>query len=194
MTVRRRTEIRWAEIVGSVLISAGVAGPTRLTTAEIAAAVGLTYTAIFHHFPAKKNLWKAVGERIEKVTDALNAGGPTCPLNETALMDCFIGSYACLSRRWSALHSILLSREIHFQNSALQDCFRRIKAKLLNTARVIVDQGLVRGDCRPDRSTEVAALAITSLIQGAAPRWGGRMMRMIPASKSSVCGRCSPII
>lgn len=172
MTVRRRTESRRAEIVESVLISAGVAGPARLTTAEMAAAVGLTHAAIFRHFPTKNDLWDAVGERIEKETDALNADVLACSLNASALMERFIELHASLSRRWPALHPILLSREIHFQNSALQACFRRIEAKLFNTARAIIDRGLAQGDFRADLSTEDAALAIMSLIRGAAPRWG----------------------
>lgn len=174
MAARKRGEIRRLEIIENVLASAGTAGPARLTVAEIATAVGITQAAVFRHFPTKDDLWTAVGARIERETDALNADILACPLGATGIMEHLVRSYVDLARRWPALPLIVHSQEIRFQNGALQACFGRIEAKLFAVVRQVVDKGRARGEFQPDLCPGDAALVITALIRGMAMRAAGQ--------------------
>lgn len=58
--IRLATEARQAVIVQTVLQLAAGRSPGDITTADIAAAMGLTQGAVFRHFPNKEAIWLAV--------------------------------------------------------------------------------------------------------------------------------------
>ena len=64
MAGRLNAEDRKAQIVTQVLRLADEIGPDRLSTTDVARAVGLSQPAIFRHFPTKGALWLAVAEDI----------------------------------------------------------------------------------------------------------------------------------
>jgi AcrR family transcriptional regulator len=57
---RQPTEARQAEIVAAALQLARETSPPLITTADIAAAVGVSQGAIFRHFASKEAIWTAV--------------------------------------------------------------------------------------------------------------------------------------
>jgi AcrR family transcriptional regulator len=57
---RLPTEARQAEIVAAALQLAREASPPLITTAEIAAVVGVSQGAVFKHFASKDAIWQAV--------------------------------------------------------------------------------------------------------------------------------------
>lgn len=59
MQVRLSTEERQAEIVAAALHLARESSPSLITTADIAAAIGVTQGAVFKHFPTKDAIWLA---------------------------------------------------------------------------------------------------------------------------------------
>lgn len=59
MSPRLPTEERQAEIVAAALRLARESSPSLITTADIAAAVGVTQGALFKHFPSKDAIWLA---------------------------------------------------------------------------------------------------------------------------------------
>ncbi len=68
---RKPAEDRKADIVAALLDLADRIGPDRLTTNDIARAVGVSQAAIFRHFPTKADLWATVGEAIsDRLTTA----------------------------------------------------------------------------------------------------------------------------
>jgi TetR/AcrR family transcriptional regulator len=64
MSGRQSAEERKTQIVAAVLRLADEIGPDRLTTTDVACAIGLSQPAIFRHFPTKNELWLAVAEDI----------------------------------------------------------------------------------------------------------------------------------
>lgn len=169
--LRKRGEVRRVEIVENALILAGLAGPARVTTAEIANATGISHAAVFRHFPTKDDLWDAVGGRIEQEIDALNTGILSSTLNATDAMERLIRSYLCLGRRWPAMYLILQSREVQFQNTRLQARVERIEEKLLGAVRAVIDKGCNRGDFPFDLPVEDVAWGVASFIRGLTVRW-----------------------
>ena len=64
MSGRQSAEERKTQIVAEVLRLADEIGPDRLSTTDVARAIGLSQPAIFRHFPTKGALWLAVAEDI----------------------------------------------------------------------------------------------------------------------------------
>ena len=59
MSPRLPTETRQAELVAAALALASECSPPLITTADIAAAVGISQGAVFKHFATKDALWQA---------------------------------------------------------------------------------------------------------------------------------------
>ena len=59
MQTRLSTEERQVEIVEAALLLARESSPALVTTADIAAAIGVTQGAVFKHFPTKDAIWLA---------------------------------------------------------------------------------------------------------------------------------------
>ena len=59
MQSRLPTEERQAEIVAAALLLAKEISPPLITTADIAAGIGVTQGAVFKHFPTKDAIWMA---------------------------------------------------------------------------------------------------------------------------------------
>ncbi len=81
MQARLPTEERQAEIVAAALSLACEAGPSLITTSDIAAAVGVTQGAVFKHFSTKDAIWLAVmrwvhGQLLARLDEAAQ-GEPT---------------------------------------------------------------------------------------------------------------------
>ncbi len=169
--MRKRAELRKAEIVAAVLDLADRIGPDRVTTGAVASAVGVTQAALFRHFPTKAALWQAVAEHVAEGLGAawdtaLNLGdGPLERLR--ALIAAQFAQIAATP----ALPMLLFSRELNVDNAELRATFRgRLMAFRSLLAREVgagQEAGLLRGDVAADD----AAVLLTSLVQGVAIRW-----------------------
>ena len=80
MSSRLPTETRQAELVAAALALASERSPPLITTADIAAAVGISQGAVFKHFATKDALWQAamawVHSSLLARLDAAAAGAP----------------------------------------------------------------------------------------------------------------------
>jgi len=78
---RLSTEVRQAEIIGTVLDLSASVCPGDITTVDIAGVLGLTQGAVFKHFPTKDAIWLAVMGWVEShllsALDAVAAAAPT---------------------------------------------------------------------------------------------------------------------
>jgi AcrR family transcriptional regulator len=63
-TSRLPTEARQAGIAATLIALAGERSPGAITTAELAAALGLSQGALFKHFPTKDAIWLAAIEQV----------------------------------------------------------------------------------------------------------------------------------
>lgn len=167
--IRKSAENRKAEIVKTAIRLAGEHGPDRVTTQMLADAVGITQPAIFRHFPAKSDIWAAVGTHITRslAAEGIDNGGPDPAGRITALVVGHLGHIA----RTPALPAILFSRELHAENELLRRCFETVMTRrrkgFATLARRAVECGQFRADLDPDR----AAGLILAVIQGLAMRW-----------------------
>ncbi|NRP25097.1 Nucleoid occlusion factor SlmA [Aliiroseovarius sp. xm-m-379] len=171
MSARQSAGDRKAQIVAEVLRLADEIGPDRLSTMDVARAVGISQPAIFRHFPTKGALWLAVAEdiadRLQRDWASAEAGasGPQARLG--ALIEAQLKAIS----ETPALPSILFSRELQVDNHSLRDVFRGVLGAFQGRLVVVLRDMQASGDLRSDVSPEDIAILLTSLVQGVAIRW-----------------------
>jgi AcrR family transcriptional regulator len=171
MAKRPSSEERKAQIVVEVLRLADEIGPDRLSTTDVARAVGLSQPAIFRHFPTKGALWLAVAEDIATRLTSAWVAAETSASTPEARLKALIGAQLTAIEGTPALPSILFSRELQIDNPPLRDLFRRLLAGFqARLVAAIRDQQTKRG-LRSDVSADDMAMLLTALVQGVAIRW-----------------------
>lgn len=171
MAVRQSARARKAQIVGQVLRLADEIGPDRLSTTDVARAVGLSQPAIFRHFPTKSDLWLAVAEDIAAHLSAswdraeAGAGSPEARLKG------LIGAQLTAISERPALPAIMFSRELQIDNAPLRDVFRRVLGNFQSRLVAAITDLQARDDLRHDLQAQDVAILLTSLVQGVAIRW-----------------------
>ncbi|WP_300547027.1 TetR/AcrR family transcriptional regulator [Roseovarius sp.] len=171
MTGRQSAKDRKAQIVAEVLRLADEIGPDRLSTTDVARAIGLSQPAIFRHFPTKSALWLAVAEDIAmRLRDAWADAGAQATTPRARLKALIEAQLTAIAQR-PALPSILFSRELQVDNPALRDVFHALLGSFqVHLVAAIRDQQRA-GGLRADISAQDIAILLTSLVQGVAIRW-----------------------
>lgn len=171
MSSRKSAPERKAEIVATAIRLAAELGPDRLTTQHIADAVGISQPAVFRHFPAKGDIWKAVAESIATTmrSGIANATGSTRPPLEK-LEQLVLGQFAFINDN-PAVPAILFSRELHAENEELRSFFVALMAGRHEAFKECFEAGKLAAVFRQDLNADAAAYLVLALIQGVAMRW-----------------------
>lgn len=171
MSGRQSAEERKAQIVAEVLRLADKIGPDRLSTTDVARAIGISQPAIFRHFPTRGALWLAVAKDIADRLQADWADAETGTNGPHARLKALIGAQLTAISGTPALPSILFSRELQVDNPPLRDVFRELLGAFQGRLVAGIRDLQESGDLRPDVSAEDFAILLTSLVQGVAIRW-----------------------
>ena len=182
MSGRQSAEDRKSQIVGEVLRLADEIGPDRLSTTDVARAIGLSQPAIFRHFPTKGALWLAVAEDIaDRLQDRWTAAEASATGPHDRLRALIAAQLTAIAET-PALPSILFSRELQVDNPALRDVFRGLLAGFQSRLVAVIRDLQAADELRQDISPEDVAVLLTSLVQGVAIRWtlGARGFSLVP--------------
>lgn len=171
MAGRQSAEERKAQIVAEVQRLADEIGPDRLSTTDVARAIGISQPAIFRHFPTKGALWLAVAEDIADRLQGDWAEAETGTNGPHMRLKALIGAQLAAISDTPALPSILFSRELQVDNPALRDVFRGLLGAFQGRIVAVIRDLQAAGDLRRDVSPEDVAILLTSLVQGVAIRW-----------------------
>lgn len=182
MSGRQSAEERKAQIVAEVLRLADEIGPDRLSTTDVARAIGISQPAIFRHFPTKGALWLAVAEDIADRLQSYWAATEAGATGPQARLEALIGAQLTAIAETPALPSILFSRELQVDNPALRDVFRGLLGAFQGRLVAVIRDLQAAGDLKRDVSPEDVAILLTSLVQGVAIRWtlGARGFALVP--------------
>lgn len=182
MSGRQTAEERKAQIVAEVLRLADEIGPDRLSTTEVARAIGLSQPAIFRHFPTKGALWLAVAEDIADRLQSYWAEAEAGATGSHARLKALILAQLTAIAETPALPSILFSRELQVDNPALRDVFRKLLSAFQGRLVAAIRELQAAGHLRRDVGPEDVAILLTSLVQGVAIRWtlGARGFALVP--------------
>ncbi|MEO3480646.1 TetR/AcrR family transcriptional regulator [Phaeobacter sp. CAU 1743] len=171
MSGRQSAEERKTQIVAEVLRLADEIGPDRLSTTDVARAIGLSQPAIFRHFPTKGALWLAVAEDIANRLQGSWAEAEAEAAGPQARLRALICAQLSAISETPALPSILFSRELQVDNPALRDVFRGLLGAFQGRLVAVIRDFQAAGDMKRDVSPEDVAILLTSLVQGVAIRW-----------------------
>jgi AcrR family transcriptional regulator len=171
MAGRQSAEERKTQIVAAVLRLADEIGPDRLSTTDVARAIGLSQPAIFRHFPTKSALWLAVAEDIADRLQGDWAASEAAASGPHGRLRALIGAQLAAISETPALPSILFSRELQVDNPALRDVFRGLLGAFQGRLVAAIRDSQAAGDLERDVSPEDVAILLTSLVQGVAIRW-----------------------
>jgi AcrR family transcriptional regulator len=182
MSGRQSAEERKTQIVAEVLRLADEIGPDRLSTTDVARAIGLSQPAIFRHFPTKGALWLAVAEDIANRLQGSWAAAEAGAAGPHARLRALISAQLSAISETPALPSILFSRELQVDNPALCDVFRGLLGAFQSRLVAVIRDLQAAGDLKRDGRPEDVAILLTSLVQGVAIRWtlGARGFALVP--------------
>ena len=172
---------RRAVTVEAVVALAAQQNPGDITTAAIAAHMGVTQGALFRHFPTKDTLWLAVADQVagELAMEWERAlAGTDGPIDRIkALMAAQLGQIVSTP----ALPMLLFSRELNVGNEDLRAAFRGLLMRFQALIVAELARGQEAGRLRREVAPEDAAVLLTSLVQGMAIRWslGARNFSLI---------------
>lgn len=170
MSGRQSAVDRKAQIVAEVLRLADEIGPDRLSTTDVARAIGISQPAIFRHFSTKGALWLAVAEYIAErlQTDwaaaEARANGPRAPprADRGAADDDIRDARPAIDP--------VLARVACGQSSparGVPGLLGAFQGRLVAVIRELQASGDLCREVSPDD----VAILLTSLVQGVAIRW-----------------------
>jgi len=166
---RKSATDRKAEIVQTAIRLAGDYGPDRVTTQQLADAIGISQPAIFRHFPTKSDIWLAVGEMMaRRMAIQQMDSGTGDPLAELhALISRHLGQIV----QTPALPAILFSRELHAENEPLRRHFETVMANRRAGFSGLIRRAQATGQLGAKTDADDIAALILATIQGLATRW-----------------------
>lgn len=171
MSARKSADSRKAEIVIAMLRLADELGPDRLTTNEVAEAVGLTQPGVFRHFPTKQDIWSAVASHISETMTEAWQNVLQSEVSPKDRLTALIQVQLRLITANPAIPAILNSRELHAENAALRAQFLDLMARFQRLLVDALSEGQAQRVFRPDIAPSDAAILLISLVQGLAIRW-----------------------
>ena len=171
MVLRKSADHRKAEIVMAMLRLADELGPDRLTTTEVAKAVGLTQPGIFRHFATKQDLWLAVAAHITEQMNGAWAAVLEEELDPQRRIEALIRVQLHQITENPAIPAILHSRELRSGNALLRAQFIELMTRFQTLLIDALTEGGAHGVFRTDPAPKDSAILLISLVQGLAIRW-----------------------
>lgn len=168
---RKPTEIRRAEITGAVLELLNTRSPDGLSTAAIAAHVGVSHSALFRHFATKDALWAGVMDEIEAraraAWDQAEAqGGPP-----EARLRALLQAQAGLIARTPAIPNLIFSPGHMAAETVTRPIHTRIMGEFHARIAALIAQAMQGGALCDDVAPEDATLLLMGVLQGLVLRW-----------------------
>lgn len=172
MRIRKSADERKAEVVTAALKLADELGPDRVTTDNLAGAVGLTQPGLFRHFPKKQDIWESVadyvGQQMQKRWASTERRREDAP--EERLRRLVIGQLR-LIQSFPAIPALLFSRELLVENERLRKAFGKLLEQFHRRLAQSVTDAQQTGQFRADLEPDDVAYLLIALVQGLAVRW-----------------------
>ncbi|HSM22219.1 MAG TPA: TetR/AcrR family transcriptional regulator, partial [Rubrivivax sp.] len=163
---RLPTEARQAEIVAAALRLARATSPPLITTAEIAAVVGVSQGAVFKHFPSKDAIWQAVMGWVHVqllATLEAAAAGAAQPLQA---LEAVFNAHLQFVVAHPGVPRIIFHELQNPKDTAVK---REVRALLQSYRRLLLqllDAAAQRGEVAPGVDPDAAATLFVGMVQG----------------------------
>ena len=165
-STKQPTQARRASLIAAALALAAKQSPASVTTAQLAAAIGVTQGAVFRHFESKEAIWLAVLETssarlLKQLQAAANAHDDALHALR-AVFDAhvaFIISHPGMPR-------LMLQELQHPQETALKRHVSQLMTTYRQLLKDLLGKAMARGQLRPDTDLQAASVLFVGSIQG----------------------------
>lgn len=168
---RKSAETRRAEITGAVLELLNGQSPDGLSTAAIAAHVGVSHSTLFRHFATKDALWAGVMDEIERrarsAWDAAEAQGGAPVARLRALLQAQAGLVA----RTPAIPNLIFNPGRVAAETVTRPIHTRIMGGFHARIAALIAQAMEDGTLCDDMAPADATLLLMGVLQGLVLRW-----------------------
>lgn len=162
---------RQQQILGAALKLFATNGYRSTSLATIADAVGLSEAGVLHHFPSKEALLHAVLlHRDELFPDAeayvAQAGGGLPSLRRVPVLAQVLLDQPVLMR-----FDAVVGGESIAEGGAIRDHFRKRMRLIRRALSAMLNEGIRRGELRPDTDADMVATEIVAFMDGVQTQW-----------------------
>jgi AcrR family transcriptional regulator len=162
---------RKTQIVEAALDLIARNGPERVPVEAIAGAVGLSQPGVFRHFPAKAQLWSAVGAEIERRMTAAWDAAAEPPAAPVARIERLLAAQLDVIETTPSVASVLFSGGAQDGAGALRGRLALLMGGFLGRLSALVEAAQKAGALRPAPPPGDAALLLAGVVQASALRW-----------------------
>ncbi|MFA7388056.1 MAG: TetR family transcriptional regulator, partial [Thiohalobacteraceae bacterium] len=144
---------------------------SRLTTRELASAVGIAHPTLFLHFGNKTQVLLAL---IDHVREQLQAGLQGQNLHDLTPLDrlrTIIRFHLKFIQRQPGIPRLLFSEELQSEDPALRERMHGLIGFFLDFLRAQIIAGQARGELRAELDPQQSACLLVAAVQGLAFRW-----------------------
>lgn len=167
---RKSARDRKAEIVDTTLRLLAETPVEKLSTSQIAEAIGVTQAAIFRHFPTKDALWGAVLETVEARAIAAWDAAASSETDPLARLRAVLQAQLSLIAEYPAIPVLIFSAGRIAAEAAIRPVHLRVlqglRARILDQLRAATAAGEVLAP-RPEDGCDL----LLGLLQGTVFRW-----------------------
>lgn len=188
---RQSGEERRRQIVDAALDLLARRGPAAVTTAAIAARIGLTQGALFRHFPNKESLLTAALNRVTEgiVATMVRATERDAPATER--LRAAVTGYLKFMSANPAMLAMFYARDFHARYPQIRDLISERIGRFRHRLAGVIRDGIVAGEFRADVDPDIAAGLIRGMIYGLGAE---RSLRKAPFDPVAEGGRMFDVL
>lgn len=163
ITERRSTGERRAEIADAALRIIATRGIAALSTATLAAEVGLTTGALFRHFPSRDAILDEVSRRVEEL---LQASLPSADLPPAQRLERFLDARTSVATEHAGLLRLMQSEQ--FTLALPKPAAQRLRGAVATSRELVTETiaaGQATGDFRSDQPAQALAIIVLGTLQ-----------------------------
>ena len=152
--------------VAAVVELAGETDPNTLTTARIAAHMGLTQGALFRHFPSKDDIWRAVMEWVAERLTALAQSAARHSGSPMANLESLFMAHVAFVARHPGAPRVLFAEMQRGKDTPAKATARNLLGEYGQRISALVEQGKTQGEIARDVDPHMATTLFLGAIQG----------------------------
>jgi len=167
VTSKLPTEQRQSSLVAAALALAAQRSPADITTAELAAAVGLSQAAVFRHFPSKEALWLAVMDWVHAhlMADLQAASQQATPLQALRAV---VLAHAAFVAQYPGVPRLVFQELQHPQPTPLKEQVGALMQSYRSLIRTLLQHAADSNSIAPESIETRAETLFLGCIQGLA--------------------------
>lgn len=163
---KQNTQVRQASLVAAALQLAAQGSPAKITTSDLAQAVGITQGAVFKHFANKAAIWLAVLDwTTDNLMTRLQSTAAAAPTPLAALQAVFL-SHVAFVVSYPGVPRVIFHELQHAGDTALKDRVRILLQQYRQLLAGLLQRAQAQHEIAPDTDLQAASLLFIGSVQG----------------------------